>query len=134
VHCAAPDFRHDFGTDTSRFLGYGRCMATKKATPWGKAALVDEVFVRQQAPGPRAFCTYVQLLETDSGERLVRLAYATAENGFVRRGPVTMQIDDLSRLLDELSGHPELAAAFRLGGVRRARPSGRAPRRRASPG
>jgi hypothetical protein len=109
-------------------------MATKKATPWGKAALVDEVVVRQEAPD-RAFSTHVQLLETNSGERLVRLAYATAADGLVRRGPVTMQLDDLARLLDELAAHPELAAAFRLnGGATRRRPSGRALRRRASPG
>jgi hypothetical protein len=114
-------------------------MATKKATPWGKAVLVDEVVVRQQAPGvegqsPRAFSTHVQLLETDTGERLVRLAYATAAHGWVRRGPVTMQLDDLERLLDELAAHPELAAAFRLNGSRRSRPGARGLRRRASPG
>ena len=110
-------------------------MATKKATPWGKAVLVDEVVVRQEAPGPRGFSTHVQLLETDAGERLVRLAYATAEDGVVRRGPVTMQLDDLAQLLDELAAHPELAAAFRLNGSpTRRRPSGRGLRRRASPG
>jgi len=115
-------------------------MATKKATPWGKAVLVDEVAVRQQAPGldgqsRRAFSTHVQLLETESGERLVRLAYSTAENGFVRRGPVTLQVDDLVKLLEELAGHPELAAAFGLdAGAKPRRPSGRVLRRRASPG
>jgi len=109
-------------------------MATKKATPWGKAVLVDEVVVRQQAPGPRAFSTHVQLLETETGERLVRLAYATAAHAWVRRGPVTLQLDDLERLLDELAAHPELAAAFRLNGSRRSRPGARGLRRRASPG
>jgi len=115
-------------------------MATKKATPWGKAVLVDEVAVGQQAPGlegqsPREFSTHVQLLETDSGERLVRLAYATADDGVVRRGPVTMQLGDLDRLLDELGAHPDLAAAFRLnGGATRRRPSARGLRRRASLG
>ena len=73
-------------------------MATKKATPWGKAVLLDEVVVPQRAPGPRSFTTHVQLLETDSGERLVRLAYATTAHGWVRRGPVTMRIDDLVAL------------------------------------
>jgi len=109
-------------------------MATKKATPWGKAELLDEVVVPQRAPGPRSFTTHVQLLETESGERLVRLAYATTAHGGVRRGPVTMQLDDLGRLLDELAGHPELAAAFRLNGATRKRPAGRGLRRRASPG
>jgi hypothetical protein len=108
-------------------------MATKKATPWGKAVLVDEVAVRQEAPG-RVFSTHVQLLETDSGERLVRLAYSTAEQGSVRRGPVTMQVAELAHLLDELRGHPELAAAFGLNGARPRRPSGRGLRRRATPG
>jgi hypothetical protein len=107
---------------------------SKKATPWGKADLLDEVVVPQRAPGPRSFTTHVQLLETESGERLVRLAYATTAQGWVRRGPVTMQLDDLSLLLDELTGHPELAAAFRLNRARRRPPSAPAPRRRASPG
>jgi hypothetical protein len=95
--------------------------------------LVDEVVLRQQAPGPRAFSTHVQLLETESGERLVRLAYATAAHGWVRRGPVTMTTNDLAKLLEEVGGHPELAAAFGLNGARRRRPSERGPRRRASP-
>lgn len=109
-------------------------MAAKKETPWGKAVLVDEVVVRQQAPGSRAFSTHVQLLETDTGERLVRLAYATAAHGTVRRGPVTLRVDDLARLLEELAGHPELAAAFGLNGARRRRPPAPGRRRRASPG
>jgi hypothetical protein len=109
-------------------------MPSKKATPWGKAELLDEVVVRQQAPGPRAFTTHVQLLETESGERLVRFAYATAAHGFVRRGPVTMLVGDLERLCEELAGHPELAAAFGLNGARRGLPGGRGLRRRASPG
>jgi hypothetical protein len=108
-------------------------MATKKATPWGKAVLLDEVVVLQQAPG-RAFSTHVQLLETEAGERLVRMAYSTAENGHVRRGPVTMLAADLAKLLDELADHPELAAAFRLNGAKPRRPPGRGLRRRASPG
>jgi hypothetical protein len=106
----------------------------KKATPWGKAELLDEVVVPQRAPGPQSFTTHVQLLETESGERLVRLAYATTTHGWVRRGPVTMRLGDLSPLLDELAGHPDLAAAFRLNGARRRRPSAPAPRRRASRG
>lgn len=99
-----------------------------------KAVLVDEVAVRQRAPGPRAFSTHVQLLETDSGERLVRLAYATAAHGTVRRGPVTLRVEDLAQLLEELAGHPELAAAFGLNGAKRGRPSGPGRRRRASRG
>jgi hypothetical protein len=109
-------------------------MATRKsATPWGKALLVDEVAIRQQAPG-REFSTHAQLLETESGERLVRLAYSTAEHGYVRRGPVTLTVADLTRLLAEIDGRPELAAAFGRNGARPRRASGRGLRRRASPG
>jgi hypothetical protein len=108
-------------------------MAATKATPWGKAALLEEVIVRQRAPGPRVFSTHVQLLETKSGERLIRLAYSTAAHGWVRRGPVTLTVGDLARLLEEVAGRPELAAAFGLGGARRRPSSGRGQRRRASP-
>ena len=109
-------------------------MATKKDTPWGKAVLVDEVVVPQQAPGEQTFSAHAQLLETDAGERLVRLAYSTGENATVRRGPVTMQVGDLAKLLEQVSGHPELAAAFGLNGSKPRRPSGRGLRRRAIPG
>jgi hypothetical protein len=110
-------------------------MATKKETPWGKAAVLDEVVVRQRAPGPRAFSTHAQLLETESGERLVRLAYSTAAHGHVRRGPVTLRVADLARLLDAVRGHAELAAAFGLNAAARPRPpSGPGRRRRASAG
>jgi hypothetical protein len=110
-------------------------MATKKATPWGNAVLLDEIVLPQQAPG-RAFSTHLQLLETEPGERLVRLAYSTTEQATVRRGPVTMQVDDLGRLLAELPAHPELAAAFGLKGdaAKPRRPGARGLRRRASPG
>ena len=111
-------------------------MAAKKATPWGKAVLVDEIAVRQRAPGEQTFSAHVQLLETDNGDRLVRLAYSTGDRESVRRGPVTLQVDDLARLLEKLAGHPELAAAFGLngGGAKPRRPSGLGLRRRASPG
>jgi hypothetical protein len=111
-------------------------MATTTAeTPWGKAALLDEVVLRQRAPGPRAFSTHVQLLETQSGERLVRLAYATAAHGKVRRGPVTMRLSDVARLFEELEAHPELAAVLgRNGTATRLPTGGREPRRRGSPG
>jgi hypothetical protein len=109
-------------------------MAAKKATPWGKAVLVDEAVVALQAPDAKGFSAHAQLLETESGERLVRLAYSTGDDASVRRGPVTMQVDDLARLLDELARHPELATAFRLNGAKPGRPSGRGRRRRESPG
>ena len=59
-------------------------MATTTATPWGRAELVEELTVRQQA-GEQRFASIVQLLETANGERLVRFAYSTG--GTARRGP-----------------------------------------------
>jgi hypothetical protein len=83
----------------------------KTATPWGRAALVDELTVRQQA-GERRFASLVQLLETDRGERLVRFAYTTG--GPARRGPVTLRERDVAKLRELLAKHPELAEALRL--------------------
>lgn len=79
------------------------------ATPWGAAALVEELRLPQQA-GDRRFASLVQLLETPTGERLVRFAYAT--NGTARRGPVTLRARDLERLRDALARHPGLKDAL----------------------
>jgi hypothetical protein len=86
-------------------------MATnaKTATPWGAADLVEELTVKQQA-GDRRFSTRVELLETRSGERLVRFAYTT--DGHARRGPVTFRPRDIERLHDQLAQHPALAEAL----------------------
>ena len=84
---------------------------TKAATPWGPAELVDELTVRQQA-GDRRVASIVQLLETPSGERLVRFAYST--DGSARRGPVTFRARDVARLRAALDKHPDLAAALGL--------------------
>ena len=84
---------------------------TKAATPWGPAALVDELTVRQQA-GERRFASVVQLLEMPSGERLVRFAYST--DGVARRGPVTLRERDVVRLRALLDQHPDLGAALGL--------------------
>ena len=86
-------------------------MATKTATPWGPAQLVEELTVRQQA-GERRFASIVQLLETAKGERLVRFAYST--DGTARRGPVTLRQRDLERMHAELVKRPELAEALGL--------------------
>jgi hypothetical protein len=83
------------------------------ATPWGPAEVADELTVRQQA-GDRRFASLVQLLETPSGERLVRFAYSTG--GVARRGPVTLRARDLEKLHAGLVQHPALAAALELGG------------------
>jgi len=85
--------------------------ATKTATPWGSADVVEEVKIPQQA-GDCRFASTVQLLETQRGERLVRFAYTT--DGQARRGPVTFRASDLSRLRDQLAQHPALAAELGL--------------------
>ena len=93
-------------------------MATKAVgagrigTPWGRAALVEEITVAQRA-GDRRFASLVQLLETESGERLVRFAYATG--GAARRGPVTLRARDVERLHAALAEHPDLARALAVG-------------------
>ncbi len=86
-------------------------MATKTATPWGPADLVEELTVRQQA-GDKRFASVVQLLETAGGERLVRFAYST--DGTNRRGPVTLRQRDVARLRTALSQHPALGVALGL--------------------
>jgi hypothetical protein len=84
-------------------------MASKTATPWGQADLVEELTLRQQAGG-RRFASVVQLLETEKGERLVRFAYST--DGVARRGPVTLRERDMARLRAALAQHPALAEAL----------------------
>ena len=86
-------------------------MATKAATAWGEAAIVDEVTL-PQAAGEREFAAVVQLLADGDGARYVRFAYTT--DGVARRGPVTLREEDLARLRAELGGHPELAGALGL--------------------
>jgi hypothetical protein len=81
------------------------------ATPWGKAELVECVTLKQQA-GERRFASVVELLETERGERLVRIAYTT--NGVARRGPVTLRKRDVERLREALDEHPALAEALGL--------------------
>lgn len=79
------------------------------STPWGAAALVDELTLPQRAGG-RRFASLVQLLEAAGGEQLVRFAYSTG--GAARRGPVTLRARDLERLRAALAEHPALAAAL----------------------
>lgn len=85
---------------------------TKTATPFGPATLVERVSLAQKA-GDKKFSSLVELLETDRGDRLVRVAYST--DGVVRRGPVTFRARDVERLRDALGKTPELAAL--LGGA-----------------
>jgi hypothetical protein len=81
------------------------------ATPWGKAQVVERLTLAQQANG-RRFGTIVELLETDKGERLVRVAYST--DGKARRGPVTLRARDLQKLRTALAQHPALAETLGL--------------------
>lgn len=83
----------------------------KAATPWGPASLLEELRLPQQA-GDRRFASFVQLLETGKGERLVRFAYAT--DGTARRGPVTFRARDFERLREALEKHPGLRETLRL--------------------
>ena len=86
-------------------------MATKTATPWGPATLVEEVSVPQRS-GDKRFCSLVQLLEGPKGERFVRFAYATG--GSARRGPVTLRARDVERMVESLARCPELARTLRV--------------------
>ena len=87
-------------------------MATKTATPWGPASLVEELTVPQRS-GDKRFASVVQLLEGVKGERLVRFAYST--DGTARRGPVTLRARDVERLVRSLAGCPQLAEMLGLG-------------------
>ena len=86
-------------------------MATKAATPWGAATLVEELTVPQRA-GEKRFATIVQLLENERGERLLRFAYSTG--GTAQRGPVTLRGRDLERLRAALAEHPQLAEVLAM--------------------
>lgn len=86
--------------------------AARIATPWGGAALVEEVVVAQRV-GERRFASHVQLLEGPKGEQLVRFAYSTG--GTARRGPVTLRRRDLDRLREALVERPALREALGLG-------------------
>lgn len=82
-------------------------------TAWGEALLVEQIQIHQGAPG-RSFTTFVQLLEAEGGELLVRFAYGTG--GTARRGPVTLRRGDLERMRKALQKTPRLRAALGLTG------------------
>jgi hypothetical protein len=87
--------------------------ATKHvSTPWGRAALVEEVELEQEA-GERRFGVLVQLLEGD-GEELLRVAYTTG--GTARRGPVTLRASEVRALRKLVARRSRLAAALGLAG------------------
>jgi hypothetical protein len=79
---------------------------TKTATPFGRATALERVSLPQTVGGKR-FTTVLELLETERGERLLRVAYTT--DGSARRGPVTLRARDLARLRDAVAKSPALA-------------------------
>jgi hypothetical protein len=83
-------------------------------TAFGKAEIAEEVALKQRVGG-REFTTFVQLLEDEKGNWLVRFAYAT--DGVARRGPVTLRKGDLDRLRTALKKTPKLAAVLDLAGA-----------------
>jgi hypothetical protein len=83
---------------------------TKTATPFGPATLVERISLPQRA-GDKKFDSVLELLETERGDRLLRVAYSTG--GAVRRGPVTLRARDLARLRTALAKAPELAELLR---------------------
>ena len=87
--------------------------AKQVATPWGGAAVVEELALTQAADG-RRFGALVQLLEGARGEAYVRFAYTT--DGSARRGPVTLRERDLAKLRKQLATRPRLAALLALEG------------------
>jgi hypothetical protein len=87
--------------------------ATRTATPWGRATVVERVRLPQRI-GDKHFASVVELLETDNGAPLVRIAYTTG--GAMRRGPVTLREADVRRLREALRKTPALAAALGFGG------------------
>jgi len=97
------------------FLARLPIVATKTATPWGPATLVEELSVQQRS-GDKRFASVVQLLEGAKGERLVRFAYSTG--GTARRGPVTLRARDVQRLVDGLAGCPQLAETLGFPGMK----------------
>jgi hypothetical protein len=92
-------------------MATARAKIQTAATPWGPAGVVEEVAVQQRA-GDKRFAVVVQLLETKTGERLIRFAYTT--DGSARRGPVTMRARDLEKLRASLQRAPILGEALGL--------------------
>jgi hypothetical protein len=82
-------------------------------TPWGPAEVLEEARVAQRV-GEKRFAATVQLLAGADDQPYVRVSYTT--DGVARRGPVTLKVRELERLLTAVRAQPGLAAAFRMGG------------------
>ena len=92
-------------------VGVFGVVATKSPGP--RVALITRPdSVRTGVTGTTGKTSVVQLLETSSGERLVRFAYST--DGTARRGPVTLRERDVARLRAGLATRPALAEALAL--------------------
>jgi hypothetical protein len=102
------------GTTPTKAQSKAQAKTQAAATPWGAATVVEEVAVPQRA-GEKRFSVVVQLLESTSGDRLIRFAYTT--DGSARRGPVTMRARDLERLRAALERAPVLAQALQSAGA-----------------
>ena len=72
---------------------------------------MEELTVPQRA-GTKRFASRVELLETATGERLVRISYSNGDSA--RRGPVTLRERDIGRLKAALAQHPALAGVLGL--------------------
>ena len=88
-------------------------LQAKTVTPWGKASVVEELKLAQRA-GEKRFASSFQVLETETGERLLRISYSTGD--VTRRGPVTLRARDLDRLRAGLASRPFLREALGLNG------------------
>ena len=86
---------------------------TRIATPWGRTTLLEQVALPQSV-GDKRFKSLFELLETEKGDQLIRIAYST--DGVVRRGPVTLRQKDIEKLHDALAKAPALADALGFGG------------------
>lgn len=82
-------------------------------TAWGNATVLEEISIAQSAGSgheKKEFATLVELLESPSGETLVRFSYST--DGTARRGPVTLRPADMVKLRKALAKAPRLRAAL----------------------
>jgi hypothetical protein len=97
------------GEGTAKDAAAVRAAGPSAATPWGKAAVVQEVRVDQRV-GDKRFASILQLLENERGDSFVRFAYTTG--GVARRGPVTLRARDVERLRTAVPPESALAVLF----------------------
>jgi hypothetical protein len=81
------------------------------STPWGRAAIVEEVAVDHDTGGGR-YDAIVQLLETRDGVQLVR--FGSRAHGAHRLNCLTLRADELQGLEEALVETERLATVLRL--------------------